>query len=77
MSEQIVSQIEKVIEERIRPALQMDGGDIEFIGYENGVVKVRLQGACVGCPGAAATLKHGVESLLKSEVDGVESVESV
>ena len=77
MTQEIVSKIEKVIDDRIRPALQMDGGDIEFIGYENGVVKVRLQGACVGCPGAAATLKHGVENLLTSEIPEVESVESV
>ena len=68
-------QIEAVINE-IRPMLQADGGDIELIDVQDGVVKVRLQGACAGCPGAAMTLKMGVERLLKSKVPGVKSVES-
>ena len=63
--------------ERIRPRLQADGGDIEFVGVEDGKVKVRLQGACAGCPFAQMTLKRGVEAYLKKEVPEVEAVEQV
>ena len=70
--------IQAVIDE-IRPNLQADGGDIEFVNVTpEGIVQVKLQGACHGCPGAAMTLKMGVERLLKSripEVNGVEKVE--
>jgi len=68
---------EKVEEalEHIRPALQADGGDIELVGIEGGVVKVRLRGACGSCPSALMTLKYGVEERLKEEIPGVESVE--
>jgi Fe-S cluster biogenesis protein NfuA len=65
-----------VIEE-IRPLLQADGGDIELVGVEEGVVKVRLRGACAGCPGAAMTLKMAVERRLKAKVPEVDRVESV
>ena len=61
----------------IRPALQADGGDIELVAVENGVVKVRLQGACGSCPMAAITLKRGVETRLKELVPEVKSVEAV
>lgn len=60
--------------EAIRPSLQADGGDIEFIGVEGGTVKVRLQGACASCPSAQMTLTMGVEEHLKKEVPGVERV---
>ena len=64
--------------EAIRPFIQRDGGDIEFVEFtEDGVVQVRLHGACVGCPGAAATLKHGVEARLKETIPEVSSVNSV
>jgi Fe-S cluster biogenesis protein NfuA len=64
--------------EQIRPNLQADGGDIELIDVtEEGIVKVRLQGACHGCPGAAMTLKMGVERLLKSSIPEIKSVENV
>jgi Fe-S cluster biogenesis protein NfuA len=69
--------VEKVIEQ-IRPNLQADGGDIELVEVTaDGVVKVKLQGACHGCPGAAMTLKMGVERLLKANVPEVKSVENV
>ena len=62
---------------RIRPMLQADGGDIEFVDYVNGVVKVRLKGACSGCPMSAMTLKNGVEARLKQEFPEVKAVEQV
>ena len=69
--------VEKVIEQ-VRPNLQADGGDIELIDVTpEGVVKVKLQGACHGCPGAAMTLKNGVERLLKANVPEVTSVINV
>jgi Fe-S cluster biogenesis protein NfuA len=70
---------EKIMEaiDKIRPSLQADGGDIEFIDYENGVVKVRLTGACHGCPMSQMTLKNGVEKMIKSVIPEVTSVESV
>ena len=66
--------IERVISEKIRPFLQADGGDIELLDVEDGVVRVRLQGACHGCPGAMMTLKAGVERLLKEEYPEVKKV---
>lgn len=63
--------------DKIRPNLQRDGGDVEFVGEENGVVKVRLQGACAGCPMSQMTLKNGIERLLKTEIPEVKLVESV
>ena len=70
---------EKVIEalKTIRPYLQMDGGDVELVDIVDGVVKVRLKGACSGCPGAALTLKMGVERVLREKVPEIKSVESV
>jgi Fe-S cluster biogenesis protein NfuA len=63
--------------ESIRPALQADGGDIELVAVEGGVVKVRLKGACGSCPMAVVTLKQGVETRLKQMVPEVTRVESV
>ncbi len=68
--------VEKTLN-KIRPALQADGGDVELVDVEGGVVKVRLKGACGGCPMATITLKNGIEALLKEEVPSVERVESV
>lgn len=63
---------------KIRPALQADGGDVELVEIgENGVVKVRLRGACGGCPMSQLTLKMGIERILKKEVPGVTAVEAV
>ena len=63
--------------ELIRPRLQADGGDVEFVSAQDGVVKVRLTGACGGCPMATMTLKGGIERFLKDRVPGVVTVESV
>lgn len=62
---------------KIRPMLQADGGDVELVDMEDGVVKVRLTGACSGCPMSQMTLKNGIEKLLKEEIAEVVSVESV
>ncbi|MBN2495472.1 MAG: NifU family protein [Deltaproteobacteria bacterium] len=71
--------IQQIIEERIRPYLEADGGGIEFVDYdaESGEVKVRLQGACKGCPGAQMTLSMGVEAALKEEIPEVRRVIAV
>lgn len=70
--------MKELIEEalkNIRPALQADGGDIELVDVQDGVVKVRLRGACGTCPSALMTLKYGVEERLKEEIPEVKSVE--
>ncbi|MBF4509815.1 MAG: NifU family protein [Aeromicrobium sp.] len=63
--------------DKIRPALQADGGDVELVEIDGGVVKVRLVGACAGCPMSQITLANGVERVLKQEVPEVERVEAV
>ncbi len=63
--------------DKIRPALQADGGDVELVDVEGGVVKVRLVGACAGCPMSQLTLSNGVERVLKQEIPEVERVEPV
>ena len=68
--------IKKALDE-IRPALQADGGDVEYVGMDGDVVKVRLKGACGGCPMATLTLKNGIEVMIKKKVPGVSSVEAV
>ncbi len=71
-----IEKVKKVLEE-IRPALQADGGDIDFVGIDNNVVKVKLLGACGTCPSSLVTLKMGVEARLKEEIPEVECVEAV
>ena len=66
----------KAVIEKIRPALQADGGDIELVSVEGNVVKVRLRGACAGCPMSQMTLKAFVEKTIKQEVPGVDRVET-
>lgn len=70
---------EKVLEalETIRPYLKMDGGDVELVDIVDGIAKVRLRGACAGCPGAAMTLKMGVERVLKEKVPELKGIEAV
>ena len=71
---------EKVKEalDKVRPSLQADGGDVELIGVnDKGVVKVRLTGACGGCPMATMTLKNGIEKTLKEEVPGITAVQAI
>jgi Fe-S cluster biogenesis protein NfuA len=67
----------QTVMDKIRPMLQADGGDVELVDVENGIVKVRLTGACKGCPMSQMTLKNGIERLLKKEIPEVKSVESV
>ena len=62
--------------QKVRPMLQADGGDVELVDVQNGIVTVRLQGACGGCPMSQMTLKNGIERILKQEVPEVVSVES-
>lgn len=70
-------EIEKALK-KVRPMLQADGGDVELVDIEaGGIVKVRLKGACHGCPMSQMTLQHGIEQILKKEVEGVEKVVSV
>ena len=75
-----MSDIKKSVElalEKIRPMFQRDGGDIELVEVNDGVVKVRLTGACKGCPMSQMTLKQGVEKLLLKEVPGLKEVQAV
>lgn len=72
----MIDQVKAVID-KIRPALQADGGDIEFVAIEGKVVKVRLRGACACCPMSQMTLKAFVEKTIKKEVPGVDKVETV
>lgn len=75
-----MSDLKKSVElalEKIRPMLQRDGGDIELVEVTDGVVKVRLTGACKGCPMSQMTLKQGVEKMLLKEVPGLKEVQAV
>jgi Fe-S cluster biogenesis protein NfuA len=72
-----VEVIKELIATRVRPAVAMDGGDITFKGYKEGTVFLHMQGACSGCPSSTATLRNGIENLLRHFVPGVESVQQV
>ena len=74
---EIVEQIKELLDTRVRPAVAGDGGDIVFHGYSKGVVLLHMQGACSGCPSSRATLKHGIENMLRHYVPEVTSVEQV
>ncbi len=76
MGETVRDRVEKALQE-LRPRLQADRGDIELLGVVNGVVKVRLKGACAGCPMSTMTLKMGVEQYLKKSIPEVVRVEAV
>ena len=65
----------ELLEAEIRPAVAMDGGDVEFVSYADGIVQVRLMGACAGCPSATMTLKMGIERRLKEAFPEIQSVE--
>lgn len=71
---EIVAQIQELIDTRVRPAVASDGGDIVYRGFDKGIVFLSMQGACAGCPSSSATLKHGIESLLKHYVPEVSEV---
>lgn len=75
--EEIVAQIKELIDTRVRPAVAGDGGDIIFRGYREGVVRLYLQGSCSGCPSSRATLKHGIENMLRHYIPEVTEVEQV
>ena len=72
----MIDRIQAVLEE-IRPALQADGGDLEFIDFNEGVVVIRMKGACGNCPMSMMTLKNGIEARLKSRIPEVQGVESI
>lgn len=74
---EIIEQIKELIETRVRPAVANDGGDIVYRGFDKGNVYLRLQGACAGCPSSSATLKNGIESLLKHYVPEVTAVHAI
>ncbi len=74
---EVVAQIKELLDTRVRPAVAGDGGDIVFRGYRDGVVKLHMQGACSGCPSSSATLKHGIENMLRHYVPEVQGVEQV
>jgi Fe-S cluster biogenesis protein NfuA len=76
-SNETINKIIEVLDTKIRPAVARDGGDIKFKSFENGIVKVELQGSCSGCPSSLMTLKQGVQNLLKHYVKEVNSVEAV
>lgn len=75
--EEIVLTIKELLDTRVRPAVAQDGGDITFRGYENGTVFLHMKGACAGCPSSTATLKHGIQNLLRHFVPEVQQVEQV
>lgn len=73
---EVITKIKGVLDEYIKPAVEMDGGAITFDSFDDGVVKVLLQGSCSGCPSSTITLKAGIESLLKRAIPEVQSVEA-
>jgi Fe-S cluster biogenesis protein NfuA len=75
--QEIVDQIKELLDTRVRPAVAGDGGDIVFRGYRDGVVRLHMQGSCSGCPSSSATLKHGIENMLRHYVPEVVAVEQV
>ncbi len=74
---EIVKQIKELIEIKVRPAVAMDGGDIIFHSFTDGIVRLILKGSCSGCPSSTITLKNGIENMLKHYIPEVESVEQV
>ena len=74
---EIVNKIIEVLDTKVRPAVARDGGDIKFKSFDNGIVRVELQGSCSGCPSSLMTLKRGVQNLLKHYVKEVDSVEAI
>lgn len=74
--EEVVATIKELIETRVRPAVAQDGGDITFSGFRDGIVYLHMRGACSGCPSSTATLRHGIENLLKHFCPEVEAVQA-
>jgi len=75
--DETVRQIKELIDARVRPAVAQDGGDIIYKGFEDGIVYLHMQGACAGCPSSTATLKHGIENMLRYYVPEVTEVRAV
>ncbi len=75
--EEIVSTIKELLETRVRPAVAQDGGDITFHGFRDGIVYLQMRGACSGCPSSTATLRHGIENLLRHFCPEVQEVQAV
>ena len=73
---EIVKQIKDLLETRVRPAVAMDGGDISFCSFESGVVTLQMKGACAGCPSSTATLKMGIENMLRHYIPEVTEVKA-
>jgi Fe-S cluster biogenesis protein NfuA len=73
----IAQQIKELIDTRVRPAVAQDGGDIIFKGFEDGVVLLHMQGACAGCPSSTATLKNGIENMLRHYIPEVTEVRAI
>ena len=73
---EIVKQIKELIDQRVRPAVAMDGGDISFCSFEDGVVTLQMKGACAGCPSSTATLKMGIENMLRHYIPEVVEVKA-
>ena len=73
----LIVQIKELLDTRVRPSVANDGGDIVFRSFKDGIVYLNMQGACSGCPSSTATLKHGIENLLRYYVPEVQSVEAV
>ena len=71
-----VQQIKKLLETRVRPAVAMDGGDIQFESFEDGIVTLLMKGACSGCPSSTATLKMGIENMLRHYIPEVVEVKA-
>ena len=76
VEETVKDKVEKALKE-LRPQLQADGGDIELVEVENGIVKVKMKGECAGCPMSTITLQWGVENFLKKKIPGIVKVEAV
>lgn len=75
--DETTAQIKDLLDTRVRPAVAQDGGDIIFRGFKNGIVYLHMQGACSGCPSSTATLKHGIENMLRYYIPAVMEVRAV
>ncbi|MEM7290471.1 MAG: NifU family protein, partial [Pseudomonadota bacterium] len=74
---EIVNTIKELLDTRVRPAVAQDGGDITFHGFRDGIVYLHMKGACAGCPSSTATLKHGIQNLLRHFIPEVQEVQPV
>jgi Fe-S cluster biogenesis protein NfuA len=75
--DEIVAQIKELLETRVRPAVAMDGGDILFHDFQDGIVYLHMQGSCSGCPSSTATLKAGIENMLRHYIPEVQAVQAI